>query len=86
MKRFIGTAIVVTLAGFLPYAGSAQAGKARNLNNQSVQAEVKKALEAVDFREVKVDPRTFAVEAKDPSGSPVIMLINPDLFSSTTRT
>jgi hypothetical protein len=34
---------------------------------------------------VKVDPQTFAVQAKDPSGSPVMMLINPDLFSSATE-
>jgi Protein of unknown function (DUF1236) len=82
MKRLIGTATVVALAVFLPYAASAQAGKAPNSTNQSVQAEVKRALEAGGFKDVKVDPHTFAVQAKDPSGSPVTILINPDTFES----
>jgi hypothetical protein len=69
MKRFIGTPIVVALAAFLPCATFSQSGKTSNPPNQSVQAEVKKALEAGGFRDVKVDPQTFAVQAKHPFGS-----------------
>jgi Protein of unknown function (DUF1236) len=85
MKRFIGTAIVAALAALIPYGALAQSGKTPNPPNHAVQAEVKKALEAEGFTDVKVDPQTFAVQAKDPSGSPVMMLINPDLFSSATE-
>jgi hypothetical protein len=37
------------------------------------------------FRDIKVDLRTFAVQANDPSGSPVTILINPDTFMSSTE-
>jgi hypothetical protein len=67
--------MAVALATALPYVALAQ----------SVQAEVKKALEAGGFKDVKVDPRTFAVQAKDAAGSPVTILINPDTFVSSTE-
>jgi hypothetical protein len=82
MNRFIGTATAVALAAILPYAALAQSGKAANPSIQSVQAEVKKALEAAGFKDVKVDSRTFAVRANDPSGSPVMMVINPATFGA----
>jgi hypothetical protein len=46
MKRFIGAFTVAALAALIPYAALAQSGKTPNPPNQSVQAEVKKALEA----------------------------------------
>jgi hypothetical protein len=85
MKRFILAATALTLAAYLPYAASAQTSKAAKSPNQSVQAEVKQALEAAGFKDVKVDPHTFTVQAKDPSGSPVMMLVNPNLFVSTSE-
>jgi Protein of unknown function (DUF1236) len=85
MNRFIGTATAVALAAILPYAALAQSGKAANPSSQSVQAGVKKALEAAGFKDVKVDSRTFAVQAKDPSGSPVMMVINPATFGADTE-
>jgi hypothetical protein len=84
MKRFIGLA-VVALAAALPYAAVAQSGKAPNPPDQSVQAEVKKALEAGGFKDVQVDPHTLAVQARAPSGSPVTILINPDTFGGVTE-
>jgi hypothetical protein len=85
MNRFIGTATAVAFAAILPYAALAQSGKAANSSKQSVQAEVKKALEAAGFKDVRVDPRTFAVQANDPAGSPVMMLIGPDTFGPDTE-
>jgi hypothetical protein len=80
MKRLIGTATVAALAAAHPYVALAQSSKASNPPEQSVQAEVKQALEAAGFKDVKVDPHTFVVHAQDPSGSPATILINPDTF------
>jgi Protein of unknown function (DUF1236) len=85
MNRFIATAAAVALAATLPYAAFAQSGKAANPSNQSAQAEIKKALEAAGFKDVKVEPRTFAVRANDPAGSPVMMVIGPNTFGPDTE-
>jgi hypothetical protein len=82
MKRFIALATVVALSAFLPCAVLAQSNKVSSPASQSLQAEVKKALEAGGFKDVRVDPQTFVVEAKDSSGSPVTILINPNSFES----
>jgi hypothetical protein len=82
MKRFIGTATVAALAAAHPYVALAQSSKAPNPTERSVQAEVTKALEAAGFKDVKVEPGTFIVRAKDPAGSPVVMVINPGTFGS----
>jgi hypothetical protein len=85
MNRFIATAAALALAAILPYAALAQSGKAANSSKQSVQAELKKALEAAGFKDVRIDPRTFAVQANDPAGSPVMMVIGPDTFGPDTE-
>jgi Protein of unknown function (DUF1236) len=83
MNRLIGTATVAALAALVPFATLAQAGRAPNPPNQPVQAEVKKALEAAGFRDVEVEPSTFVVRAKDPAGSPVMMVISPEAFRAS---
>jgi len=86
MKRFIGTATVAALTAFVPYAAAvAQSGKTPNPPNQSVQAEVKRALEAAGFKDVKVMPGTSVVRGKDPAGSPVMMVINPEAFGASAE-
>jgi hypothetical protein len=82
MKRFISQATVVALSAFLPCVVLAQSNKVSSPASQSLQAEVKKALEAGGFKDVRVDPQTFVVEARDSSGSPVTILINHKSFES----
>jgi Protein of unknown function (DUF1236) len=85
MRRSIGFATVAALTAAHPYVALGQSSKIPNPPEQSVQAEVMKALEAAGFKDVKIEPGTFAVHAKDPSGSPVMMVINPDTFGSDTE-
>src|ERR1700735_3880777 len=85
MRRSIGFATVAALTAAHPCVALGQSSKVPNPPEQSVQAEVKKALEAAGFKDVKVEPGTFAVHATDPSGSPVMMVINPDTFGSDTE-
>ena len=80
MKRLTGTATGVVFSTLLAFAALAQSGKAPN-----VQVEVKEALEAAGFKDVKIDPYTFAVQAKDPSGSPVTIVISPDTFGAAAK-
>ena len=50
MKRSIGTATVAALAAAHPYVALGQSSKVPNPPEQSVQAEVKKALEAAGLK------------------------------------
>jgi hypothetical protein len=85
MRRSIGIATVAALAAAHPYVALGQSSKVPNSPEQSVQAEVIQALEAAGLRDVKIERGTFAVHATDPSGSPVMMVINPDTFGSDTE-
>jgi hypothetical protein len=85
MRRSIGIATVAALAAVHPYVALGQSSKVPNSPEQSVQAEVIQALEAAGLRDVKIERGTFAVHATDPSGSPVMMVINPDTFGSDTE-
>jgi hypothetical protein len=86
MKRFIGTATVAALTAFVPYAAAvAQSGKTPNPPNQSVQAEIKRALEAAGFKDMKVLPGKSVVRGKDPAGSPVMMVIDPESFGASAE-
>jgi hypothetical protein len=83
-RIIISTTTVAALIALAPYVSLAQSGKTPSPVTQVVQAEVKKALEAAGYKDVKIDLHTFVVQAKDPSGSPVMMLINPDSFTAAT--
>src|ERR1700733_3349771 len=53
------------LIALAPYVSLAQSGKTPSPVTQVVQAEVKKALEAAGYKDVKIDLHTFVVQAKD---------------------
>lgn len=66
-----------------PSHGSATAPPAAAINEplrQQVQDNLKKA----GFTDINVMPTSFLVRAKDQSGNPVIMVINPDSFTEVT--
>ena len=45
--------------------------------NQSIRQQVKNNLEQAGFSDIKIMPQSFLVRAKDKSGNPVMMVINP---------
>jgi hypothetical protein len=47
-------------------------------NRQSAQQRVQSDLQAAGFTDIRIMPESFLVRAKDKSGNPVMMVINPD--------
>lgn len=53
-------------------------------NSANVRQQVRQNLEAAGYTDVKVMPESFLVRAKDRSGNPVMMIINPDSVTAVT--
>ena len=65
-----------------PPSGS---GSAQNAGNSSIQQKVRQNLEQAGFTDVQVMPSSFLVRANDPSGNPMMMVINPDSVTAVTQ-
>jgi hypothetical protein len=53
-------------------------------NPANVRQQVRQNLEAAGYTDIKVMPESFLVRAKDRSGNPVMMIINPDSVTAVT--
>jgi Protein of unknown function (DUF1236) len=53
-------------------------------NPVNVRQQVRQNLAAAGFTDIKVMPESFLVRAKDKSGNPVMMIINPDSVTAVT--
>jgi hypothetical protein len=49
-----------------------------------MREQVQQNLSKAGFTDIKVMPESFLVRAKDPSGNPVMMVINPDSVTAVT--
>ncbi len=54
---------------------------AQNQQAQTARQQIKTDLQQSGFSDVKVMPESFLVRAKDKSGNPIMMIINPDSVS-----
>lgn len=54
-------------------------------NTQNIQQQVRNNLQAAGFSDIKIMPESFMVRAKDKSGNPVMMVINPDSITAVTE-
>ena len=52
--------------------------------NEPMRQQVRDNLTKAGFTDIKVMPTSFLVRAKDQSGNPVMMVINPDSFTEVT--
>jgi hypothetical protein len=52
---------------------------------QNLQQEVQNNLKSAGFTDIKIMPESFLVRAKDKSGNPVMMVINPDSITAVTE-
>lgn len=57
---------------------------ASTANNEPLRQQVKDNLSKAGFTDIKIMPTSFMVRAKDQSGNPVMMVINPDSFTEVT--
>jgi hypothetical protein len=82
----VAAALTLFLAGPTVAPATSQSAKmtGRQLNrnqpqnNQSVRQEVMQNLMLAGVTDIKIMPESFLVRAKDKSGNPVMMVINPD--------
>ncbi|MDQ6701754.1 MAG: PRC-barrel domain-containing protein [Pseudomonadota bacterium] len=78
--------LVGATALLLAQAASAQTASPRSPNAQNQKAQdqqqkIQTDLQQSGFSDVKVMPESFLVRAKDKSGNPIVMIINPDSVS-----
>jgi hypothetical protein len=52
----------------------------------NLQQQVQQNLSKAGFSDIKIMPESFLVRAKDPSGNPIMMVINPDSVAAVTYT
>lgn len=86
MRSFIIAAgVTLALAGS-SLAQNQNAGQttASGTSSVSIQQKVKRNLAEAGFSDIKVMPESFLVRAKDKSGNPVMMIINPDSVTAVT--
>lgn len=71
----------------VPSASSGNAGQPNSTstaNNEPMRQQVRDNLTKAGFTDIKIMPTSFMVRAKDQSGNPVMMVINPDSFTEVT--
>ena len=52
--------------------------------NEPLRQQVRDNLAKAGFTDIRIMPTSFMVRAKDQSGNPVMMVINPDSFTEVT--
>ncbi len=89
MKTILSAAAVGLLVSTAAFAQNTSATSAKDSDNpqsstaatakqESIRQEVRANLQQAGFTDIKVMPDSFFVRAKDKSGNPVAMIINPD--------
>jgi hypothetical protein len=65
-------------------AATAQPNSTSAAANEPLRQQVRDNLTRAGFTDIKIMPTSFLVRAKDQSGNPVMMVMNPDSFSEVT--
>ncbi len=89
--RTLGLVAIVTLVASAAVAQTPSAQPSQQNNTaakqspQAVQQQVRKNLQDAGFTDIQLMPSSFLVRAKDKSGNPVMMVINPDSITAVTE-
>ncbi len=65
-------------------ANSSSSGQASPAANEPLRQQVRDNLTKAGFTDIRIMPTSFLIHAKDQSGNPVMMIINPDSFTEVT--
>ena len=88
MKRLLLTSAALILgaspAAFAQGAATAPASAPSHVGSASVRQQITTNLQQSGFTDVKVMPDSFLVQAKDKSGNPMTMFINPTSMTEIT--
>jgi hypothetical protein len=88
----IGSSLAaIATAALTPDITRAQNGQPESFqsspqNQATIRQQVKKNLQDAGFSDINIMPSSFLVRAKDKSGNPVMMVINPDSITTLTQT
>ena len=66
-------------------AAATSAATEHRENNPNIRQELSASLRQAGFTDIRIVPNSFLVEAKDKSGNPVTMFINPHSMAMVTR-
>lgn len=80
----LATGLTLALAGPALAQSPAPDSTPSGSNPAAIQQQVKQNLAAAGFSDIKVMPESFLVRAKDKTGNPVMMIINPDSITAVT--
>ncbi len=67
-----------------PTTGSISAPGQKQNQSANIRQQVQQNLSKAGYTDIKIMPESFLVRAKDPSGNPVMMVINPDSVAALT--
>jgi hypothetical protein len=65
-------------------ANAAPSSEAGPAVNEPLRQQVRDNLTKAGFTDIRIMPTSFLIRAKDQSGNPVMMVINPDSFTEVT--
>jgi hypothetical protein len=81
---FLAAALTLALAAPALAQNSQGQNPMSGQNPAALRQQVRQNLAAAGFTDIKVMPESFLVRAKDRSGNPVMMIINPDSVTAVT--
>ncbi len=67
-----------------PTTGSISAQDQNQNQSTNIRQQVQQNLSKAGYTDIKIMPESFLVRAKDPSGNPIMMVINPDSVAAVT--
>ncbi len=67
-----------------PTTGSISAPDQNQNQSINIKQQVQQNLSKAGYSDIKIMPESFLVRAKDPSGNPIMMVINPDSVAAVT--
>jgi hypothetical protein len=80
-----GLMLVVLGSAYAQTSNNQGNGQGTMQSTPTIQRQVQSNLEHAGFTDIKIMPESFLVRAKDKSGNPMMMVINPDSMAAVTE-
>jgi hypothetical protein len=88
MQKMLGIVAFATISLTLPQLTLPQLASAQSSSPgetwSTKQAQVKNKLEQAGYKDVRIIPLSYLVQATDKDGNPVMMVLNPDSMTALT--
>ena len=88
MQKMLGIVAFAVISLTLPQVAMPQLALAQSSSQgetwSTKQAQVKNKLEQAGYKDVRIVPLSYLVQATDKDGNPVMMVLNPDSMTALT--